>query len=215
MSDHEQDRAGWNRILADVPPQWRVAPPSRAMLECTEFLLRHRVRSVLDLGCGMGRWSVHFARAGLEVSAADFASNGIDYARRWAETEGLSIRFRCRSVTEAAYPGERFDAAVAALVLDNIPRENLPRAIECMKGALRGGGVAFALFNPVAVCADEIADNPTSGLTRVDYTDAELGDAFAGFKVMGMRRYEAGTRGVYLELASGASGDGPAAQVRR
>jgi ubiquinone/menaquinone biosynthesis C-methylase UbiE len=196
----------WNRILGDVPAEWRLAPPSRAMSECTDFLVRNRVRTVLDLGCGMGRWSMHFARAGLEVSAADFASNGIEYGSRWAASEGLSIRFRCRPVTEAAYPGERFDAAVVALVLDNIPREDMPRAIKCMKAALREGGVAFALFNPVAVCATDAADNPTAGLTRVVYTDAELVNAFAGFSVLGIRRYEAGTRGVYLELVDGPAG---------
>jgi ubiquinone/menaquinone biosynthesis C-methylase UbiE len=169
------------------------------MIECTAFLRRAGARSVLDLGCGIGRWAVHFARAGLAVSGSDFAAAGVDYARRWAEEEGLGIRFVCRCVTEEAFPDERFDAAVAALVLDNITRREMALAIAHMRSALRPGGVAFCLFNPVAICAEEGAGNPTEGMTRVVYTDVELVDALSGFDMLGMRVYEAGTRGVYLQ----------------
>jgi cyclopropane fatty-acyl-phospholipid synthase-like methyltransferase len=199
----DPNRAAWNRIFAAVPEEWYTAPPSRAMLECTDFLKSGGARSVLDLGCGMGRWSVHFARAGMDVSGIDYASNAVELARRWADAEGLGIRFACRAVTEEAFPGETFDAAVAALVLDNIAREEMREAIGRMHAALRPGGLAFCLFNPIAVCADDDADNPTTGLTRVVYRDAELVEAFSGFEVLDRRMYEAGTRGIYLRAGVG------------
>jgi ubiquinone/menaquinone biosynthesis C-methylase UbiE len=199
ITHNEQDRAIWNHIFSDVPAAWRTAPPSRAMIECTAFLQRAGARSVLDLGCGIGRWAVHFARAGLSVSASDFAEHGVGYARQWAGEEGLAIRFVCCSVTEEAFPGESFDAVVAALVLDNITQGEMAVAIERMRSALRPGGVAFCLFNPVVVCAESGEANPTEGITRVVYRDAELVEALAGFDVLGMRVYEAGTRGVYLQ----------------
>lgn len=201
----DPNRAAWNGIFADVPAEWYTAPPSRAMLECTDYLKSAGTRSVLDLGCGLGRWSVHFARAGLVVSGIDYASNGVELARRWAAAEGLDIRFACRSVTAEAFPGETFDAAVAALVLDNLTREEMPQAIDCMRAALRPGGLAFCLFNPVATCADDEVDNPTKDLTRVAYEDAELVDALSGFEVLDRRVYEAGTRGVYLKVGAGAA----------
>lgn len=195
----ERDRAIWNRIFSDVPSGWRTAPPSRAMIDCTAFLQRAGARSVLDVGCGIGRWSVHFARAGLRVSASDFAERAVAYARQWAEEEGQGIRFACCSVTEEAFAGETFDAVVAALVLDNVTRAEMSAAIVRMRSALRPGGVAFCLFNPVVVCAGAGEENPTAGITRVVYSDAELVAALAGFDVLGLRVYEAGTRGVYLQ----------------
>lgn len=198
----DPNQAIWNRIFADVPAEWYTAPPSRAMVECTDFLRSGGARSVLDLGCGIGRWSVHFARAGMIVSGVDYAPNAVSLARRWAESEGLGIRFACRTVTAEAFPGETFDAVVAALVLDNITREEMGAAIERMRAALHPGGLAFCLFNPVAVCAEDDADNPTTGLTRVVYQDAELIDAFSGFEVQDRRLYEAGTRGVYLKVCA-------------
>jgi SAM-dependent methyltransferase len=199
----DPNRAAWNSIFADVPEDWYTAPPSQALLECTDYLKSGGTRSVLDLGCGIGRWSVHFARAGMVVSGIDYASNAVELARRWSEAEGLGIRFACREVTDEAFPGETFDAAVAALVLDNMAREEMREAIGRMRAALRPGGLAFCLFNPIAVCADDEADNPTAGLTRVVYRDAELDEAFSGFEVVDRRVYEAGTRGIYLRAGVG------------
>ena len=201
MTPNERDRTAWNHIFANVPLDWRSAPPSRAMVECSEFLHCHSVRSVLDLGCGIGRWAMHFARAGLAVSATDFACNGVEHARAWSSEEGLAIRFACQAITEEPFAGEQFDAVVAALVLDNIAPEEMRIAIGRMRDALCVGGVAFALFNPFATCSSDESDNPTAGLTRVAYSDAELRASFPGFDILDMRVYEAGTRGIFLQLA--------------
>lgn len=198
---NERDRAIWNRIFADVPPEWRTAPPSRAMVDCTAFLSTAGVRTVLDLGCGIGRWSIHLARSGFEVSASDFAERGVTYARSWAGEAGLKVRLRCCAITDDAFPGEMFDAVVAALVLDNVTREEMSAAVLRIRAALRPSGVLFCLFNPDLFCAhenEEPESNPTAGITRVVYTDEELRTAFPGFCVLDVRRYEAGTRGVYL-----------------
>jgi len=198
-----RDRAAWDAIFAHIPVEWYTAPASRAMVECTDFLLAAGARSVLDLGCAIGRWSVHLARAGMQVSGVDFSPNAVRHARRWSEAERLDIRFACGSVTDEAFPGERFDAVVAALVLDNMTRAAMRDATARMRTSLRPGGVAFCLFNPVAMCADSAdEDNPTAGLTHIVYTDHELTSAFTGFDVLRRGVYEAGTRGLYLRRRS-------------
>lgn len=196
---NEIDRAIWDGIFIDVPAWWRTAPPSRAMTDCTGFFTARGVRSVLDLGCGIGRWAMHLGRAGFDVSGSDFAPNAVAYARAWAEEEGLPLRFACCPVTGTPFPGETFDGVVAALVLDNIARQEMTVAIERMQAALRPGGVAFCLFNPPFDCADAEDDNPTAGITRVVYSDAELAAAFPGFDLLDRCSYEAGTRGLFLQ----------------
>jgi SAM-dependent methyltransferase len=196
-----RDRDLWNGLFANVPPDWRTAPPSSAMVGCREFLLRSGATSVLDLGCGVGRWAVYLARAGLEVSGSDFAENGLRYAEEWARAEDLRLRLRCCPITELPFPGERFDAVVAALVLDNVTREEMLAGIECIRASLADDGVVFASFNPVVTCADSGAiaeDNPTRGVTQTRYEDDELQVAFEGFTVLDFRRFELGTRGLFL-----------------
>src|SRR5688572_25281173 len=92
------DRASWNRIFATAPPEWRTAPPSRAVVNCRDFLVGAGVRSVLDVGCGVGRWAIYLAKAGLDVSGSDFAENGLRYAAAWARDEGVSLHLACRAI---------------------------------------------------------------------------------------------------------------------
>jgi ubiquinone/menaquinone biosynthesis C-methylase UbiE len=195
-----RDRAIWNALFGDVPPDWRTASPSRAMVDCRDFFVGAGARSVLDLGCGVGRWAVYLAKAGFEVSGSDFAENGLRYAAGWAADEGVSVRLVCRPITEMPFPGERFDAVVAALVLDNVTRGEMAFGIDVMRRSLRPDGVAFCLFNPLVTCdsAADGTDNPTAGVTRVVYDDAELRAAFAEFSVIDTREYEMRTRGLFL-----------------
>ncbi len=48
---------------------------------------------VLDLGCGPGLYTIHLARAGVEVTGVDFSSRSIAYARDAAAKEGLAIDY--------------------------------------------------------------------------------------------------------------------------
>ncbi len=202
VTTNRKDREIWNKLFSNVPPEWRTAPPSQAMVECREFVAREHARSVLDVGCGVGRWSIFFGKAGLTVKGSDFAENGVKYATEWAREEDVDVEFTCCPITQIPFPGEEFDAVVAAMVLDNLSREEMKLAIRCIDSSLKAGGVVFALFNP-KLSEDELeklsrTDNPTKGVTLILYDDDELREAFVGFEVMDLRRYEMGTRGLYL-----------------
>src|SRR3546814_11009186 len=64
-------------------------------------LLRSRgARSVLDLGCGVGRHACFLAGAGFEVPAMDASASGLDYAARSARALGLHAPFGDDLMTE-------------------------------------------------------------------------------------------------------------------
>ncbi len=108
----------WDGLFENVPPEWRTAPPSAAMSACAAWLRELGAQSVLDLGCGVGRWTVWLRQQAFDTAGADFAPNGIRYTRAWAAEEGLAIPFVCAPATKSPFPDLRFDAVVAALVLD-------------------------------------------------------------------------------------------------
>jgi hypothetical protein len=62
--------------------------------------------------------------------------------------------------------------------------------------------MAFCLFNPVITRHERTeageSANPTSGLTHAVYDDDDFRAAFAGFTILDLRRYEMGTRGLFL-----------------
>jgi 2-polyprenyl-3-methyl-5-hydroxy-6-metoxy-1,4-benzoquinol methylase len=80
-------------------------------------------KSVLDVGCGSGRFCIAFAALGASrVVGVDFAPPMIEIARELAARAGVSDRceFRVGAFPEAV-PEEQFDASTALGFFDYIP----------------------------------------------------------------------------------------------
>ena len=92
-----------NHFLNDYPNvKWR--------------LFRHAIpedltgKTVLDIGCNAGFYSIEMKRRGAErVVGVDFDERYLDQARFAAEVKGQDIEFRLLSVYDVAELGERFD----------------------------------------------------------------------------------------------------------
>jgi cyclopropane fatty-acyl-phospholipid synthase-like methyltransferase len=193
----------WENLFAATPEEiWKTAPASQAMEACRDFFVENGVRSVLDIGCGVGRWAIYLAKNGLQVKGTDFSANAVGIARNWASEEELSVEFSCRTLTETAFPGERFEGVVAALILDNVSREEMLIGVKLIRECLVGKGYLFALFNPIdtreARDAQFECENPTAGITQMNSTNSEIISALLGFEVLRQGTYEAQMRAFFL-----------------
>lgn len=74
-------------------------------------------RRVLDLGCGVGRHALAYARLGLEVTAVDMAESGISELSRTAAAEGLQITTQLAAMTELPFPDATFDHVLSFNVI--------------------------------------------------------------------------------------------------
>jgi SAM-dependent methyltransferase len=97
---------------------------------------------VLDVGCGVGRWSRQLAAAGANVTGIDLAPTMVAEARRRAARDGL-IR-RCRFVVGDVAEldlGQRFAQILGVTVLQHIlDADRFSGAIERLAGHLAPGG---------------------------------------------------------------------------
>ncbi len=77
--------------------------------------------SILEVGCGVGRWSREFARNGAKVVGLDLSAEMLRQARERTSREGLdrSCRFVVADVAEFAISA-RFDTIVAVTVLQHV-----------------------------------------------------------------------------------------------
>ena len=77
--------------------------------------------SVLDVGCGVGRWCRELARRGARVTGVDFSPTMIAEARRRAAARGVLARCRFL-VQDLAHldAGEKFDLILGVTVLQHI-----------------------------------------------------------------------------------------------
>jgi len=97
---------------------------------------------VLDVGCGVGRWSRMLAERGARVTGMDLSPTMIAEARRRADSAGLADRCRFL-VQDLAHldAGDQFDLMVGVTVLQHIlDPDALRTAVQRMTEHLAPGG---------------------------------------------------------------------------
>jgi 2-polyprenyl-3-methyl-5-hydroxy-6-metoxy-1,4-benzoquinol methylase len=66
-------------------------------------------KDLLDLGAGLGRHAIHFAKQGFRVNAIDISDYAIEYAKNWAAKEGLAIDAKVGDMLSLPYGDHAFD----------------------------------------------------------------------------------------------------------
>jgi len=97
---------------------------------------------VLDLGCGIGRWSRLLAAKGAHVTGVDLSPTMIAEAQRRAEADGVADRceFRVQDISQLDVGGQ-FDVVLGVTVLQHIlDPELLHAAVRRMTSHLAPGG---------------------------------------------------------------------------
>jgi 2-polyprenyl-3-methyl-5-hydroxy-6-metoxy-1,4-benzoquinol methylase len=90
-------------------------------LALARWLAVHEGMRVLDVGCGVGRWSCRLAARGAHVTGIDISPTMIATARRRAAAQDSAAR--CRFLVQdlaALAAGERFDLVLSVTVLQHI-----------------------------------------------------------------------------------------------
>jgi SAM-dependent methyltransferase len=97
---------------------------------------------VLDVGCGVGRWSRMLAARGAVVTGVDLSPTMVAQAQQRAAAEGVAdrCRFRVQDLSRLDV-GERFDVVLGVTVLQHILDPGALRAaVLAMTGHLLPGG---------------------------------------------------------------------------
>lgn len=117
MTGHEQlvraQREHWQRTYSAHPGMYGDVPSAAARHAATVFGAAG-ARTVLELGAGQGRDTLHFARCGFTVHATDFSATGLEQLDRAAVSEGLADRVTS-AVLDVRDPLALADATVDAV----------------------------------------------------------------------------------------------------
>ncbi|MGD9535577.1 MAG: class I SAM-dependent methyltransferase [Alphaproteobacteria bacterium] len=148
-SSEERGATAW----AAWDARWRTAegrarwlePEPEARALAAELRARGG-RSVLDLGCGVGRHAVYVAGEGFAVSAMDAASSGLDYARDWASREGVTLDLSFGQMTALPYEDASFDAVIAWNVIYYGEPPVIEAALSEIRRVLRPRGLYLGTF---------------------------------------------------------------------
>ena len=134
------------------------------------FLPRSMDQSVVDLGCGTGKWGVKLLTSGYRVTFLDVSGKMVEQARRKVEALGKAgaADFVQADLCEMEQlPARHFALAVClgeALGSTDSP----PRAVKQIRKCLQPGGVLVATFDNRLACLDHyVKRNDPKGLAEV------------------------------------------------
>jgi SAM-dependent methyltransferase len=96
--------------------EWLV-PDADVVEVAEELATRPGMVRALDLGCGVGRHALLFARLGFDTTAIDLAEQGVAEVRRNAEAEGLTLEADTAPMTEIPLGDGSFDHVLAFNVI--------------------------------------------------------------------------------------------------
>jgi len=132
----------WDRrwSTAEGRADW-LAPEPDVVALATGLAGRGGPVRALDLGCGVGRHALLFARLGFDTSAVDLAEAGVAEVRRAAGEEGLEIDARIAPMTALPFADGTFDYVLSFNVVYHGAPEVVRAAIAEIRRVLKAGGL--------------------------------------------------------------------------
>lgn len=128
----------WNNITST---HWNE--PSEDIYYYLHLWSEKRNKKLLDLGAGIGRHSLLFAKNGFDVTAFDFSKEGLDKIESFADQLNLEIDLVNGNMNRLPFSSQSFDFVVAYNSIYHTDYDGLIRTIYEIKRVLKANGEAF------------------------------------------------------------------------
>ena len=130
----------WDDTWKTAAGRDRWSTPDPLVVELIPRFQQEGVRTVLDLGFGVGRHAIVCAEAGFEVYGLDASASGLTYARRWAAQEGVELRLQTGDMAALPFSGDFFDLILTWNVIYHGGADYVRRTITEIKRCLKPEG---------------------------------------------------------------------------
>jgi 2-polyprenyl-3-methyl-5-hydroxy-6-metoxy-1,4-benzoquinol methylase len=164
----------WYNVAIDLCQRRALAP----------WIRGRGTGTVLDVGCGVGRWSLRLAARGMTVTGVDHSECMVKHAAERAELEGLTCTF-VRADANHLRLDRRFDLILSVTVLQHIvDADQAARAIRNLAAHLAPNG-ELVLLEAAPSRMTERCDSGVFRARSFDWYHSAL--AQAGLRVVYVR----------------------------
>ncbi|MCK4395318.1 methyltransferase domain-containing protein [candidate division WOR-3 bacterium] len=124
--------------------RWHLGPPDKKIQENAASILKllqiKQGNSLLDVGCGQGRYSLAFAKTGVNVTGYDTSDVLLSEAKRLARSMGLSVKWLLGDMRKIPFE-KQFDAVTLMDAFGFFKEDSdNQKAVSQMAKTLRPGG---------------------------------------------------------------------------
>lgn len=97
----------------------------------------------LDLGCGLGRHTILFAKYGFNTKAFDLSEDAINKTKKYAEQENLNIDLKIGDMLNLPYADESIDCILCRNVISHTDTEGMKKIVLELKRVLKHDGECY------------------------------------------------------------------------
>lgn len=185
----------WDIVKGDHEKYWQE--PATESYYLINRWLSQKKRDFLDLGCGLGRHTIQFAKAGFNTSGFDLSEASIKRTEEYAEQAGVKVDLRVGDMLNLPYGDDNFDCIYCRNVISHTDTAGMRKIVSELKRVLRKGGECYLTlgskqtwgFKQDWPVVDEntkirVEDGPENGIPHF-YADYDLiVDLFKDFEIV-------------------------------
>ncbi|MFX1284629.1 MAG: class I SAM-dependent methyltransferase [Promethearchaeota archaeon] len=127
----------WNNAWKTEKGRAHWIEPDPFIVTLLPRFKKEGIRRILDLGFGIGRHAIYFAKKEFDVYGIDPSSSGLKFAMKWAEQEKITLKLIIGDMNHIPFINDFFDLIIAWNVIYHgtakIIHETLNEIIRCLK----------------------------------------------------------------------------------
>ncbi len=136
--DSRFEHHGWRwEEVTDILP-WQIPDPY--VMQAIYNLPKDSQPRIYDLGCGIGRHTVYFARYNCEVYASDISKEGLQKTQERLQKENLTAQLHQGHFLDVSFPDNYFDLVVSINTINHGYKAEVWKIVNKIYRMLKPGG---------------------------------------------------------------------------
>ncbi len=185
----------WGIVKGESKEYW-LEPAIESYYLIQRWLAQGK-KEFLDLGCGLGRHTIQFAKAGFKTSGFDLSEESITKTKEYAIASNVEVTLKVGDMLDLPYDDKSFDCIYCRNVISHTDTNGMRKIVSELKRVLREGGECYLTlgskqtwgFKQDWPIVDEntkirVEDGPENGIPHF-YADFDLiVELFKGFQIV-------------------------------